>query len=80
MITIPDSFTTEHFRFVNYTLLTETESHSVWEARNHPEVRKWMVNAEPISWRNHQLFMKSLATKSDRTYYAVWCDIGETLN
>ncbi len=49
MRAIPDSFTTAHFRFVNYTLLTETEGRLVWEARNHPEVRRRMVNAEPIS-------------------------------
>ncbi len=40
MRTLPDVFSTEHFRFVDYTRLTEQESRAVWEARNHPDIRK----------------------------------------
>lgn len=73
---VPESFTTPHFRFVSYTLLTEQESHAIWEARNHPDVRSWMVNAAPISWSDHQQFMTGLANKSDRAYYAVLSALG----
>ena len=76
MKNFPDIFKTEHFRFVNYALLTENESRAVWEARNHPDIRKWMVNDIPISWGNHQLFINGLNKSSDRVYYAVWHDLG----
>lgn len=62
---------TPHFEFVNYVNLTEEESHRVWEGRNHPEVRKWMVNTEPFSFESHKSFINGLKEREDRLYWAV---------
>lgn len=77
---LPDIFTTEHFRFVNYTQLTEQESRAVWEARNYLDIRKWMVNKAPISWESHQHFILGLANRTDRVYYAVWHNLGGVIS
>ena len=67
-------FRTPHFEFINYVNLTERESHRVWEGRNHPEVRKWMVNTAPFSFESHTSFINGLKEKEDRIYWAVKCD------
>ena len=64
-------FSTPHFEFVNYVILTEEESHRVWEGRNHVEVRKWMVNSEPFSYETHKTFIEGLKGREDRLYWAV---------
>ena len=68
----PDKIQTNHFLFVNYSLLTEKESHVIWEARNHPEIRRLMDNPNIISWDDHQDYVQSLASRLDRIYYACW--------
>ena len=67
-------FKTPHFEFINYVNLTEEESHRVWEGRNHPEVRKWMVNSEPFSFESHKSFLNGLKEREDRLYWAVKYD------
>ena len=67
-------FKTPHFEFVNYVNLTEWGSHRVWEGRNHPEVRKWMVNTEPFSFESHKSFINGLKEREDRLYWAVKYD------
>ena len=69
-----DNFETEHFSFVNYVNLTEEQSRKIWEGRNHPEVRKWMVNTEPFSFEEHQAFINRLKERNDRLYWAVMSD------
>lgn len=69
-----DNFETEHFSFVNYVNLTLEQSRKIWEGRNHPEVRKWMVNTEPFSFEEHQAFIDGLKERNDRLYWAVLSD------
>ncbi len=69
-----DNFVTEHFEFVNYINLSEEQSRRIWEGRNHPEVRKWMVNKDPFSYDEHQAFIYGLREKNDRLYWAVMSD------
>ena len=73
----PEKFETEHFKFVCYTFLSESQSRELWQARNDWEIRKWMVNKTPIPWEDHLSFMGRLATLSDRIYYAVFSDNGD---
>ena len=68
---IKDNFETTHFSFVNYVNLTEEQSVSIWEGRNHPEVRKWMVNTNPFPYEEHEVFIQGLKDKNDRLYWAV---------
>lgn len=66
-----DNFETEHFTFINYVNMTEEQSRTIWEGRNHPEVRKWMVNTDPFSYEEHQAFINGLKVRNDRLYWAV---------
>lgn len=71
LMSYKDNFETEHFTFINYVNLTEEQSRTIWEGRNHSEVRKWMVNTNPFSYEEHVAFIKSLCEKDDRLYWAV---------
>lgn len=79
MSNFPMSFETKHFRFVNYTLLSEYDLQSILQARNHPEIACWMENTEPISWESHINYVRSLKEKFDRIYYGVFNKEGEII-
>lgn len=68
---MPSKFCTEHFEFVNYTLLSEEESKTIWNARNNPMVSQWMDNKEIIPWDAHCRWVSNLRNCNDRVYYAV---------
>lgn len=68
----PDTFDTAHFRFVNYTQLPLDDSKKVWNARNNPEISKYMVNTDFIPWENHLAFIEGLSSRNDRVYYGVY--------
>lgn len=68
----PDTFETAHFRFVNYTQLSIEDSKKIWNARNNPEISKYMVNTDFIPWENHLAFIKGLHSRNDRVYYGVY--------
>ncbi len=68
----PDTFETAHFRFVNYTQLSLDDSKKVWNARNNPEISKYMVNTDFIPWENHLAFINGLRSRNDRVYYGVY--------
>lgn len=44
---------------------------SIWEIRNHPEIRKCMTYPEPIELADHRHFVKSLSEREDVRYYLV---------
>ena len=64
-------------RQLNYTELTESESRTVWEVRNLPEIRQNMTNLEPFSYESHQAFVKKLAADPNKLFLAYFD--GETL-
>ena len=68
----PDTFETAHFRFVNYTQLPLDDSKKIWNARNNPEISKYMVNTNYIPWENHLAFIKGLSARNDCVYYGVY--------
>lgn len=68
----PDTFETAHFRFVNYTKLSIDDSEKVWNARNNPDISKYMVNTDFIPWEKHLAFIKGLCSRKDRVYYGVY--------
>lgn len=39
--------------------------------RNHPLVAKWMVNSEEIPFEEHQRFISSLSTKTEKDYFII---------
>lgn len=68
------SFSTASFTFIDYTEMDESMSKKVWECRNLPEIRKWMVNQEPIPYDSHRNFIDTLAKRTDSKYYSVLYD------
>lgn len=56
-------------RFVD---LNAGESEQVLHWRNHPQVRKWMVNQEPISELEHAAFLEKLRQGDDPDYYLLF--------
>ena len=72
MMNFPDTFDTSHFRFVNYTKLSLEDSKKVWNARNNPEISKYMVDTDFIPLENHLAFIQGLANRNDRVYYGVY--------
>ena len=75
----PNQFETEHFRFINYTQLSMEDSRKIWNARNNPEISKYMVNTDFIPWENHIIFIKSLSNREDRIYYGVYALVDDTM-
>lgn len=67
-----DRFKTDNFEFVNYTQLTVEEMRVLLDGRNNPEIRKWMYNPEPIAWEDHVNYIKSLKTRKDCVYWAIF--------
>jgi UDP-4-amino-4,6-dideoxy-N-acetyl-beta-L-altrosamine N-acetyltransferase len=54
----------------NYCDLTEDESRIIWKYRNTENIRKWMKNNQPIAWKDHCDFMKSLKNNETKRYFA----------
>lgn len=68
----PNTFETNHFQFVNYTLLSLEDSKKIWEVRNNPEISKYMVNTDFIPLNDHFRYVESLNSRYDRIYYGVY--------
>lgn len=60
------------FDFVLYQDLNRKHSLEVLSYRNHPEIRKWMINDTPISEESHLKFIENLKNRNDKYYYAVF--------
>lgn len=54
-----------HILARNFTLLSEEELFMILERRNHPEVRKWMTNTNPITKTEHLRYCVSLKDRLD---------------
>lgn len=65
------SFATNHFRFIDFTEMSSDLSRQVFECRNHPEIRRWMVNDKPILRANHDAFVLDLSRRNDVLYFCV---------
>lgn len=57
------------FTFKNFVCLTEEEIRTIWEWRNHPDVRKWMVTDQIIPYENHLSFIEGLRHRTDKFYW-----------
>lgn len=54
-----------HILARNFTLLNKEELLMILERRNHPNVRKWMVNSAPIAMDEHLRYCSSLKDRPD---------------
>lgn len=67
----PGRFSAGGYECIPYTEMDPVLSQAMFEGRNDPEVRERMVNREPIAREDHDKFVRSLAMRQDRMYYAV---------
>lgn len=65
------SFTTDKFTYIDYTEMDDAMSRKVWECRNLPEIRKYMVNQIIIPFESHCIFVKKLRHNDNVLYYNV---------
>lgn len=65
------SFDTSCYRFINYNEMSEDDNRKIWELRNHPSVRRWMVNDSFIPWESHKQFVSGLKNDESRSYFII---------
>lgn len=58
-------------QLLNFTTLNLAQKELVLSWRNHPSIRKWMVNDHEISLEDHLHFIDLLSSKTDRCYFLV---------
>lgn len=51
--------------------MDDAMSRQMWECRNLPEIRKYMVNKETIPFSSHRKFIQNLQRDGNRLYYGV---------
>jgi UDP-4-amino-4,6-dideoxy-N-acetyl-beta-L-altrosamine N-acetyltransferase len=61
-------------QLLNFTTLDQTQKELVLSWRNHPDIRKWMIDDSLIPLENHLRFIDLLHTKTDRCYFLVQKD------
>lgn len=61
-------------QLLNFTTLDLTQKELVLLWRNHPLIRKWMMDNTEILLEDHLHFIDSLHTKTDRCYFLVQKD------
>lgn len=65
------SFSTDKFTYQNYTDMDDAMSRQVWECRNLPEIRKYMVNQDIIPFDAHCRFVENLQYKNNVLYFNI---------
>lgn len=63
------SYQVQKFLFKSFITLSNDEKKLVWEWRNHPDIRKWMINRDIIPFDNHLSFLDSLKDRKDKYYW-----------
>ena len=56
---------------INFTQLSYDEKVKILAWRNHPSIRKWMFDKEPIALESHLSYIDTLAKKEDRRYFVI---------
>ena len=68
------SYQLDTISFINYIELKDEQLHQILNWRNHPDIRKWMYNAEPISMKDHIEFCSKLSQSTNKGYWLVQID------
>lgn len=61
-------------RLLNFTTLDQTQQELFLTWRNHPDIRKWMIDDTVIPLEDHLRFIDLLGSKTDRCYFLVQQD------
>ncbi len=62
----------DRYEVIDYVDCTRDRQREILALRNRDDVRRWMVNPEPIPEENHFKFIESLKGNADRRYFAVF--------
>lgn len=54
-----------------YQLVSEADVSAILAMRNHPDIRKWMYQSEPIGLDEHKAFIEALKERKDRCFLLV---------
>lgn len=60
------------YEVINYVDCTNEQNHDILMLRNHYNVRRWMVNPEIISEKDHIKFVENLKDSTHKLYYAIY--------
>jgi len=58
-------------QLLNFTTLDLSQKKLILSWRNHPNIRKWMINDHETSLEDHLNFIDLLSSKTDRHYFLV---------
>jgi UDP-4-amino-4,6-dideoxy-N-acetyl-beta-L-altrosamine N-acetyltransferase len=58
-------------QLLNFTSLNLIQKELILSWRNHPDIRKWMIDENKITLKDHLYFIDLLATKTDKRYFLV---------
>jgi UDP-2,4-diacetamido-2,4,6-trideoxy-beta-L-altropyranose hydrolase/UDP-4-amino-4,6-dideoxy-N-acetyl-beta-L-altrosamine N-acetyltransferase len=61
----------KHLVCKNFQLLSKKEKKIVFHIRNDIRIRKWMYNNEPLVYKEHLSYLKSLKKRDDRVYFLI---------
>lgn len=61
-------------QLLNFTTLNLSQKELVLTWRNHPSVRKWMINDHEISLEDHLHFIDQLSSTTEKCYFLVQKD------
>ena len=64
--------------FINFVDMSYTQAEKIYYWRNHPDIRKWMYNQEPIELEDHFEYI-ALLGKQNQKYYWLVGDAGRPL-
>jgi UDP-4-amino-4,6-dideoxy-N-acetyl-beta-L-altrosamine N-acetyltransferase len=61
----------KQYETLSFVRLNQDQIRLVFEWRNHENIRRWMINPDPIEWEDHLEFLKNLLARTDRQDFLV---------
>lgn len=71
---IHETYVCGNYTYRNFVDLSKDELLTILEWRNHPDIRKYMNNTEPIAVESHLDFVQGLRSRTDAYYWQVSVD------
>lgn len=77
--TFPETMKLGRYTCESYAVMDHVTSDLMLRGRNHPDIRKRMVNEGVVSREEHEAFVGSLRSRQDKAYYAVTANMGDII-
>lgn len=65
-------YSLDEYSYRNFTVLSHEELVKIWEWRNHPLVRQWMMNPNEIKLEEHLNYVENLKKREDAYYWLIY--------